>query len=75
MRYLIEQGIDLNAPGVMVGHHYATPLHYAVRLRSMEKITILLEAGADQAIKNYGKTPAEFAKEKGFVDIFEILSK
>lgn len=75
MNFLIDQGIDLNAPGIMARHHYATPLHYAAQLRSMEKVTILLKAGADRTITGYGKTPADLAKEKGFMEIFEVLSK
>jgi ankyrin repeat protein len=74
MKFLIDQGIDINAAGSTSRYHFATPLHYAVALRNVEQVTILLEAGANRTVKDHGKTPADKAKEKGLMEIFELLT-
>ncbi|CZR65974.1 uncharacterized protein PAC_15874 [Phialocephala subalpina] len=76
MKYLIARGVDVNAIGSMVGSREGTPLHYAVALKSEEKINLLLDAGADKTIKtSYGMTPADVAKSRGYMEIFEFLSR
>ncbi len=43
---------------------YQTPLHYAARFGTPETVTILLDAGADAAMKDVdGKTPFDLAEE------------
>lgn len=80
MKFLINRGIDLNGKdesrGTIRHKAYGTPLHYAVGLGSRETVELLLENGADRTIKDrQGKTPAEMAKEKGKLDLLQILSK
>lgn len=74
-KYLIDRGIDINAIGSMMGSPEGTPLHYAVKLESKEKVEVLLGAEADRTIGNiYGITASKMAKEKGFMEIFNLLS-
>lgn len=76
MKYLIGRGVDVNAMGSMVGSREGTPLHYAVALKSEEKIKLLLQAGADKKVKtSYGMTPADVAKSKGYMEIFELVKE
>ncbi|PVH86239.1 ankyrin [Cadophora sp. DSE1049] len=72
MEYLIDHGIDINAVRPDLG----TPLHYAVTLgsKAREKLELLLRRGADRTVKNTsGVTPAELAKQKGYLDLLDIL--
>jgi ankyrin repeat protein len=52
-----------------------TALHWAVRMRSSEKVKLMLESGAaDSTIKDVnGLTPAEVAKQMACMDLYEIL--
>ncbi|KAH8690660.1 ankyrin repeat-containing domain protein [Talaromyces proteolyticus] len=77
MRYLIDQGIDINAPS----RQYCSPLHYAVSVAGVDRVQILLDKGADRSIRNIlGETPAEMAKSRmaqseEAMKVYEILSK
>ncbi len=76
MKCLIDRGVDVNAVSSMAGSQGGTPLHYAVKLQNKEKVALLLEAGADKTMKNSsGSTPADLAKDKGCMEIFELLSR
>ncbi|KAE8444282.1 hypothetical protein EG329_000689 [Mollisiaceae sp. DMI_Dod_QoI] len=76
MKYLIDRGVDVNTVGTMAGTQGGTPLHYAAKLKSKEKLTLLLEAGADKNIKSSsGRTPVDVAKDKGFMEGFELLPR
>ncbi len=81
---LIEAGADVNATACVNvrsdwGHGYAvqgeTPLHIAARCGGKEMIGLLLDAGADKAMKTaLGETPLDFAKkERRSEDILEVL--
>ena len=48
MKYLINQGIPINAQDV----YGMTPLHYAMRSQNADAAIALLEAGADPNIPN-----------------------
>ena len=51
-----------------------TPLHYAVLADDIGIINLLLEAGADPLRANeYGKTPLDYAKEKGHKEICNLI--
>jgi len=55
---LIRLGVDVRAPDVMGN----TPLHFAVRGRSLEIVSMLLDAGADiEAVNADGSTPLRMA--------------
>jgi ankyrin repeat protein len=72
MKFLINRGININT----FRREGETPRHYAVRMGSREKVELLLESGADGTTKDVrGLTPAEVAKEKGRMDLYEILSR
>ena len=73
MKFLINRGVDVNAFRKKEGD---TPLHWAVRIRDIEKVKLLLESGADGTLKDaLGLTPAEVAKEIERMDLYEILSR
>jgi len=73
VKLLIENGADINAIHQIIG----TPLHVAISHRSeMELIQFLVENGANLNIKNHaGLTPAEFAKNLYFNEIYQYLSE
>jgi uncharacterized protein len=70
-RILIDQGADLNA--VQAGGY--TPLHQAAAAGRREFVLLLLEAGADpDKLCDQGKTPADYARERGHTEITALLS-
>lgn len=76
MKYLIDRGIDINAIGHMKELGEGNPLHYAVRIKSKEKVALLLESGADKTVRTgHRKTAADMAEDRGFIEIFELLSR
>lgn len=73
VRYLIDRGVDIST---ITRHGWGTPLHNAVRIGSKDKLQLLLGRGVDRTIKNIrGMTPADLAKERGEMKLFEILSE
>jgi ankyrin repeat protein len=53
-----------------------TPLHEAAKSGSAEVVRLLLEHGADRALKNGdGKTALELATERGHVELAELLGQ
>ncbi|MGA2233825.1 MAG: ankyrin repeat domain-containing protein [Tepidisphaeraceae bacterium] len=58
-----------------VGDMGTTPLHEAVEQGNIDTAKFLLAHGATSSnVKNeFGKTPTDIAKEKGFGDILGIL--
>jgi hypothetical protein len=61
MKYLIDQGIDLN---VRV-ENFSSALHYAVHQAGPpDRVRLLLDNGADRSLQNtFGQTPLEAARE------------
>jgi len=58
VRYLVEQGADLNAKAKDA--HGGTPLHWAAALGRIEMARLLIEAGAGvNALDNHGFTPLD----------------
>jgi uncharacterized protein len=71
VEYLIQLGIDLNAPCGKWG----SPLHWATYLRNTEFIQLLLSKGADPTIRDSeGSTAADDARVYGANEIYELLS-
>lgn len=70
-KILIDAGADVNVQQ-KAGF---TPLHAAAQLGDIELIVLLLEydAAIDATMED-GKRPADLAKEKGFMEIAEILA-
>jgi uncharacterized protein len=53
-----------------------TPLHQAAAAGLVEVITILLEAGAKRDMRcDQGKTPADYARERGHEGVLQVLSR
>jgi uncharacterized protein len=69
---LIAQGADVNM--AQAGGY--TPLHQAAAAGLVEVITILLEAGAKRDMRcDQGKTPADYARERGHEGVLQVLSR
>ena len=70
VRLLIAQGADMNA--AQAGGY--TPLHQAAAAGRRELVLLLLDAGADPGrLCDQGKTPGEYARERGHQLITELL--
>ena len=70
-RVLIEAGADVNATAA--GGY--TPLHLAASSGNREMVSLLLEAGANRAVPcDQGKIPADYARERGHVDVSASLT-
>ncbi|KAM0553082.1 hypothetical protein ACHAPJ_007630 [Fusarium lateritium] len=52
-----------------------TPLHMAVRGRSLPTVKFLLEHGASDSLDAFGKTPRRLAFELEFVEIYNFLEQ
>ena len=62
MKYLVEQGADVNAKSVQRGFVSWTPLHFVAQGRSVEELQYLISHGADVFAKDDdGKTPLDVA--------------
>ncbi len=72
LRLLIRHGADLDQRGI----NDWTPLHYAVNLRDLEALRLLLEAGADPTARtriDNLTTPLEEAEAAGFAEGAALL--
>jgi len=71
VKLLVDNGANVNVrqqAGV-------TPLHSAAQNGNPDMLILLLENGADTQVRmEGGKLPTDLAREKGFVEIAEILS-
>jgi ankyrin repeat protein len=55
--------------------YFGTVLHHAVEKNSLPIVSALVAAGADVTRRDHeGKTPAQVATEKGYLDILRVLS-
>jgi ankyrin repeat protein len=69
-KLLIERGADVNAVQT-AGYR---PLHQAAVTDREELVRMLLDAGADKSARcDRGKTPADYARERGFAAVTELL--
>jgi ankyrin repeat protein len=70
VRSLLEQGVDVNAPGVD-----GTPaLHWVVRVDDLETAGLLIRAGANPTLRNlYGATPLYLASLNGNAAMIRML--
>lgn len=69
-KLLIERGADVNAVQT-AGYR---PLHQAAVTDREELVRMLLDAGADKSARcDRGKTPADYARERGFAAVAELL--
>ncbi|UPL02151.1 hypothetical protein LCI18_013085 [Fusarium solani-melongenae] len=84
MTYLLDEiGVPINKltfPFQMevsctwIGCCCGTALHCAVKTRNIEKVEFLVGRGADPNVKDEGgKSPLDWAKEKGFGDAVRVL--
>ena len=70
MEVLYHRGVDIN----YWTRRWGTPLDHAVHRRSKGNVQFLLERGADATIRNVlDKTPAEMARDKGLLELVELL--
>jgi ankyrin repeat protein len=70
-RLLIERGADVNAAQT-AGYR---PLHQAAVVGREDLVRMLLKAGADRTARcDRGKTPAEYAQERGHAELAALLS-
>jgi ankyrin repeat protein len=69
LKVLIDHGADISH----VSKRWATPLHQAVRTNQKDKVTMLLECGADSNIKSshHGGSTLEYAQNQGLMDLAE----
>jgi ankyrin repeat protein len=71
VRILIAQGADVNM--AQAGGY--TPLHQATAAGLVELTKSLLEAGAHPDVRcDQGKTPADYARERGHDGVLQVLS-
>ena len=69
-RLLIERGADVNAAQT-AGYR---PLHQAAVTGREDLVRMLLDAGADKTARcDRGKTPADYARERGHAAVAEML--
>ena len=69
-RLLIERGADVNAVQT-AGYR---PLHQAAVAGREDLVRLLLDAGADKTARcDRGKTPAEYARERGHMAVAALL--
>jgi len=71
VRMLLDKGADPNAKS----QSGSTPLHTVAFTGDRASLDLLLEHGADRAIKNNdGKTAKDIATERGNEDVARILA-
>ncbi|RSM08740.1 hypothetical protein CEP52_004460 [Fusarium oligoseptatum] len=83
MAYLLDEvGIPINRIALdfedkypdWAGCNCGTVLHCAVKTRNIDKVEFLVGRGADPNVKDWGgKSPLDWAKEKGFGDAVRVL--
>ncbi len=74
LKLLLNSGADIDQRGL----NDWTPLHYAVNLRDLEAIRLLLRHGADPALRTRiddHTTPLEDARERDFSEAVELLQE
>ena len=68
---LLDNGADINYRS---GRH-GTPLKYAIHLGRETMVEFLLERGADPFLATLSGTPAEQARSKGRMDIYDMIMR
>jgi ankyrin repeat protein len=81
-KFLIEQGISVNVvlpKRPWRGPPYIrsrTPLFHAVHYANTEAVRLLLDLGADKNLTPNGSNlAADFAKTRGYLDIYSLISE
>jgi peptide-methionine (S)-S-oxide reductase len=71
---LVAMGADVNAFSTVI-HPHATPLHHAAGSGSLGAVKVLVDAGADLAVRDrvYGGTPRDWAEHLGHDEIAAYL--
>lgn len=73
IKLLLDHEFDINTKNRFVGN---TPLHYAVINDNFDLVKLLLTYSPDDLIKNnYGQTPRDIAKARGYQNITDILTE
>lgn len=70
LRVLLKAGADPNAKA----NNGLTPLHIAAIYGFGETVKHLLDSGADPTVLVQGRTPADWAREKGFEELADMLA-
>ena len=66
---------NYNIPIDIVGEHGETPLMWGAENNAADTVKLLLELGADKSIKDEtGKTAYDYAVEKGYIELAELLA-
>lgn len=70
MKVLIEHGADVN----YVSETWCTPLYQTVRLNQKENLQLMLEHGADLALKSFkGVSALDLALRRARMDLYEMM--
>jgi ankyrin repeat protein len=74
--FLVRQRLAEDASLATINDGATSPLHEAARSGSMETVGLLLDAGADAALRNdQGKTPLEIAADSAHPGVVELLQR
>ncbi|KAJ4359516.1 uncharacterized protein N0V89_000071 [Didymosphaeria variabile] len=71
IRILVNHGADVNHRS----RRWGTPLQYAIHAGRADIVEFLLDQGADPTTETVRGTPAEHAKNKGRMDIHDMIVK
>ena len=74
LQFLIDKGADVNKRSGPAGGNTTALFEFIDSNVPVEKVKFLIDKGANRLIKNRaGKTPLDYAKERGYEQYYEIL--